>query len=100
MVYKPNDNNTVNNSDSLLQQLVPKSYLVLQNSIKEKAAELKGNSMPPIQNKEDFLYVIICMLQYLLITGIIICLNSNSFLSLMEDVEELNEAVKFLHSES
>lgn len=30
----------------------------------------------------------------------IICLNSNSFLSLMEDAEELNEAVQFLHSES
>ena len=27
-------------------------------------------------------------------------LNSNSFLKLMEDKEELNEAVQFLHSES
>ena len=60
MVYKPNE--TVNNPDSLLQQLVPESYVVLQKSIKAKAAELKANSMPPIQNKEEFLYVIICTL--------------------------------------
>lgn len=59
MVYKPNDNGMVNNPDSLLQQLVPESYMILQKSIKEKAAELKANSMPPIQNKEGFLYVII-----------------------------------------
>lgn len=58
MVYKPDDDgdNAVNNLDPILQQLVPKSYLVLQKAIKEKVTELKANSKPPFQKKDEFLY--------------------------------------------
>ena len=56
MVYKPDNDGTENTSDLLLQQLVPKSYLVLQKAIKKKVSELKANSKHPIQKKDEFLY--------------------------------------------
>ena len=56
VVYKPDDDDTMNNSDLLLLQLVPKSYLVLQKAIKEKVSELRANSKHPIQKKDEFLY--------------------------------------------
>ena len=56
MVYKPDDGDAVNTPDLLLQQLVPKSYLVLQKAIKEKVNELRVNSKQLFQNKDEFLY--------------------------------------------
>ena len=52
VVYKP-DNDVVNSPDLLLQQLVPKSYLILQRAIKEKVTE-QGKF--PFQRKDEFLY--------------------------------------------
>lgn len=65
MVYKPEDDGTKNTPDLLLQQLVPKSYLVLQKAIKEKVIELRANSKHPIQMKDEFLYDIQYILQYI-----------------------------------
>ena len=62
MVYKPDDDGT--ESDLLLQQLVPKSYLVLQKAIKEKVNELRANSKHPIQKKDEFLYDHTCTCTY------------------------------------
>ena len=55
VVYKP-DNSTANNLDLLLQQLVPKSYMMLQKAIKEKVNELTANSKHPLQNRDEFMY--------------------------------------------
>lgn len=88
----------MNAPDLLLQQLVPKSYLVLQKAIKVKVTELTANSRPPFQEKDEFLYV--CCVLYSDIVIDSVFFNSKCFLSLMEDKEELNEAVQFLHSES
>ena len=56
VVYKPDDSNAMKNSDLLLQQLVPQSYLVLQKAIKEKVIKLRASSKHPVLEKDEFLY--------------------------------------------
>ena len=61
---------------ALFQQLIPRTFLTLQEKIGEKVLEMKGSGRAPIMEDSEF---------------------KTTFQSFVEDEEELNEAVYFLN---
>ena len=73
MEYKPEMDET--DPKALLQQKVPKAYLVLEERVRGKVRELTSKGMPPTMEHSVFV---------------------NDFVALFDDVEELMEAVNYL----
>ena len=71
--YKPEMDET--DPKALLQQKVPKVYLVLEERVRENVRELISKGMPPTMEHSVFV---------------------TDFVELFDDVEELMEAVHFL----
>ena len=70
MDYKPDMNET--DPKALFSQLIPRTFLNLQDSIREKVIDLKEKKHPPIMTEEEFY---------------------KTFKNIFDDEEELNEAV-------
>ena len=61
---------------ALFQQKVPCAFLTLQEHIEKKVKEMTSIGLPPVMEEEEF---------------------RNTFLCAVDDEEELEEAVFFLH---
>ena len=72
--YKPDMEET--NAKALFQQQIPCTFLALQEKIAEKVAEMKKEERPPIMEEAEF---------------------RSTFKGMVEDDEELLEAVFFLN---